>query len=104
MANSTLPTFQSDIREFQLMQSNWASAINPILAAPANKSILLKNISLVIGANTVNHGLGRQLQGWTIIRKRAPGNVYDTQDQNLMPALTLTLVSDAAMVVDLEVF
>jgi len=102
MAN--LPTFQSDVREFQLMQSSWATAINPVLAAPANKSILIKNVSLAIGSNSINHNLGRVLQGWSIIRKRGPANIYDTQDQNQMPALTLTLVSDTAVVVDIEVF
>ncbi len=100
----SLPTFQTDLLELSLMQTRWAQQINPVLQAPANQSLLLKNISLVAGTNVINHLLGRKLQGWIIVRKRANAAVYDTQDSNQSPQLTLTLVSDNPVVVDLEVY
>lgn len=90
--------------EWHMADNRWASILNPIVANPANNSILLKNIQLAVGTNVINHKLGRNLQGWSIVRKRASADLYDTQDTNQMPNLTLTLVSDAIVTVDLMVF
>lgn len=90
--------------DWQLAQNKWASIIDPVIGSPANNSIILKNIALATGNNVINHKLGRNLQGWQIIRKRAAADIYDTQDTNQMPNLTLTLVSDAPVTVDIEVY
>lgn len=101
----TLPQFQSSDRNFQMMQNAWASQLDPILRNPATQSLLLKNVTLLTGTtNTINHLLGRVLQGWKIIRQRAAASIYDTQDLNASPQLTLTLITSANVVVDLEVF
>lgn len=84
--------------------NKWASILNPIVSNPANNSLILKNQSLTTGANVINHKLGRILQGWIIVRQRALASVYDTQDTNQMPQLTLNLVSSANVTVDIEVF
>lgn len=84
--------------------NKWASILNPIVGNPANNSLILKNQSLVTGANVINHKLGRKLQGWKLVRIRSAANIYDNQDFNQMPQLTLYLVSDADVVVDIEVF
>lgn len=85
-------------------QNRWASVIEPVISNPANNSLLLKNVVLASGTNVINHRLGRKLQGWVIVRKRGPAAIYDNQDGNQIPELTLVLVSDAAVTVDLEVF
>lgn len=102
---ATLPQFQSDDRVFQMFQSQWASNINPVINNPTNQGILLKNVSLTAaGPNMVNHLLGRKLIGWKIVRQRAAASVYDTQDANPSPELTLSLVTSANVSVDLEVY
>jgi len=90
--------------DLQMMQTKWKSAIDPIIANPSNSSIILKNISLAIGDNTINHKLGHNLTGWKIVRLRAASSIYDKQDSNQTPALTLILNSSAACVADIEVF
>ncbi len=100
----SLPNFQGGDQSFQLMQSAWANQLNPIIAAPANNSRIIKGVVLAIGSNVINHLLGQKLQGWTLVRKRAAANIHDTQDTNPRPELTLTLTSDAAVTVDIEVF
>lgn len=87
----------------QLM-TKWAAILNPFLDNPPNNSLVLKNIHLSTGSNVVNHFLGRPLQGWKPTRVRASATLYDTQDTNQTPQLTLVLVASAAVVVDLEVF
>lgn len=99
-----LPQFQSDDTNFQLMQSKWASILNPIISSPANNSLILKNIHLAVGNNVIPHLLGRNLQGWKIVRQRGPASIYDNQDQQQLPQYMLTLVSSAAVSVDIEVF
>lgn len=100
----SLPIFTTDDKEFSMMQTAWSSQLNKVLNNPAVNSNILQNIPLIAGTNVINHKLGRKLQGWSLTRKRAPGDVSDTQDTNQSPALTLLLVASAPMVVDIEVF
>ena len=99
-----LPSFNTNIQELSLMQGSWDSQLNPMLANPSLKCIILKNVELVSGSNVVNHLLGRKLQGWRIVRQRAAASIHDNQDNNQSPALTLLLISSAPVSVDLEVF
>lgn len=86
------------------MAQQWASQLDPIVANPTTNPGLLKNVSLIAGTTVVNHLLGRALQGWKLTRQRAAASIYDQQDTNPTPQLTLVLVSSAPVVVDLEVF
>jgi hypothetical protein len=99
-----LPKIQSRSKELMLLQTKWISILNPVLALPTNDSSILTSVSLKPGSNTINHGLGRKLQGWSIVRQRASASIYDNQDNNQMPELTLVLVASAPVVVDIEVF
>ena len=99
-----LPIFHTDDRNFQMMQSQWSSQLNPVLAKPQIQSSILKNVALTTGTNTINHLLGRPLQGWKVIRLRGPATIYDLQDTNQMQNLTLVLSSSANVVIDLEIF
>lgn len=99
-----LPQFQSDDTPFQLMQNSWGAILNPIIGAEIVNSSILEKIALTTGNNSVNHKLGRTLKGWIIVRQRGAAQVYDSQDNNSMPNLTLVLVSSASVNVDLLVF
>lgn len=90
--------------EWQDADNKWSAILNPIVSNPANNSLLLPNIALKIGSNVINHKLGRKLQGWSICGIDGIANIYDTQASNQMPALTLTLTSDAVVTVSLLVF
>ena len=70
-----------------------------------NNSIILENISLVAGKkNIINHKLGRKLQGWQLSRVRSEARVWDTQDSNPSPNLTLWLHAGIDVSVDIEVY
>ena len=101
---SQLVQFQDNDRTFQLMQNSWASMLNPLLQNPSLQSTILPQIVLKSGTNTINHRLGRKLQGWRTIRINAAATLYDLQDTNPHPELTLQLVSNAPVTVYLEVF
>jgi hypothetical protein len=99
-----LPIYKSEDNSLTLLQTAWATQINPVLSLPQSSGIILKNVSLILGDNTIDHRLGRDLQGWQLIRVRAAATIYDKQDSNQLKSRTLVLNSSAPVVVDLFVF
>lgn len=97
-------TIFKDPKDFSLMQTSWASHLNPVVALPQNSAAILPRVILTVGSNVISHRLGRKLQGWSVVRKRSAASIYDNQDQNAHTELTLILISDSIVTVDLEVF
>lgn len=87
--------------EWESANPIWAAALNPVISNPVNSTHVLGGVSLAVGSNTVNHGLGRTLQGWFLTDIQGAATVYRSAPFN---ALTLTLTSDAAVVCNIGVF
>lgn len=103
MAN-IVPQVQSTDRLINQLQQNINQVLNPIANNPLVNGSILTSITLIAGLNTINHGLGRTLQGWFLVRNKASSVVHDNQAQNPNTDLTLLLVSTAATIVDVYVF
>ncbi len=99
-----LPKFPSDDQSLSMLQTTWANVLNPVIANPIAQGTLLTGVALSTGANVINHMLQRKLRGWVLVRQRALTAVYDTQDSNKIPDLTLQLTASAPAVVDIYVF
>lgn len=104
-----LPQFQDGGGSFQMMQNRWAAILNPVISKaeqPKNNTVILRNVSLLSASNpnVVNHGLNREVGGWKIIRQRASAIIWDTQDSNPNPNVSLYLRTSADVTIDLEVF
>lgn len=84
-----------------LLETKWASELNPILAIPFLSGIQLKSISLINGVTVINHFLQRQMQGWFVTDIQGAAEIYRSAPLNNM---TLTLTSNAAITLDLWVF
>lgn len=101
----SLPTFltkpETIAKDFILMQSNWASQIDPIITNPLNKANILNNVALANGVTVINHLLGRMMQGWFIVDITGAATIYRSAAMN---NLTLTLTSNAAVTVNIGVF
>jgi len=95
---------QSDDRVLNLFQDRVLKSVNPVLNNPLLDGILLQSVALINGDTVVNHLLGRPLVGWFVTRRRAAATIYDKQDTNGTPNLTLVLNSSAAVTVDICVF
>lgn len=84
------------------MQTKWASQLNPLLSNPTNQGYILKNISLTVGNNTINHLKGSSLNGYIVVGMRGGfSQIYDVP--STMPNLTLILNSSAIVEIDLMV-
>jgi hypothetical protein len=99
-----LPQFQMADKDLSLLQTTWATILQPLLNRPQNSSNILPDIDLVTGDNTIPHTLNRDLVGWKVIRINAASTIYDKQDTNRTPATNLILNSSANCTVSLEVF
>lgn len=101
----SLPIFTVEDKDLSMLQTRWATELNPLLLNPILQGTQLKRVLLSTGANVINHKLGRKLQGWIITRWiGASAGVYDTQDTNSMPQLTLELNSSGNVSVDIYVY
>ena len=96
---------QNILRVVNTLQSNIDSAITPILNKTQLDSTILTNVSLKTGqVNVISHLLNRNLTGWKLVRQRGQASIWDSQDSNTSPGLTLLLNTSANVVVDIEVF
>jgi hypothetical protein len=87
-----------------LLSTKWKSQLDPVLANTLVSGQLLTGINVVNGSNTINHGLGRKLQGYLVVMNSATSTFYDNQKSNPSPQLTLLLVASANTTVSLWVF
>lgn len=85
----------------ELLETQWASQLNPLLANPMNAVSILSSILLAVGINVINHKLGRKPQGWFLTDINGAAVIYRSSAFN---DLTLTLTSDAAVTVNIGVF
>lgn len=93
----SIPIIQTDDRLINQLQQGIKQAVGPVLRNPLVNGNIVSGQALQIGQNVVNHGLGRQLQGWIPIGQNAKASFYDNQANNPQPAQTLLIVSDAAV-------
>jgi hypothetical protein len=87
-----------------LMSSQWSTQISDLLQNPLVQGSVLPNVALINGTTTVNHKLGKKLTGWILVGINGTAEIYDLQTTNPRPELTLILVSNAAVNVNLYVF
>ena len=94
--------FQSKDQTFMLMQKQWSSELNPLLANTLTQGAFLNNITLIANVPlTFNHYLGKQMQGWYVTDNTAFAQIKRTAPLNNQ---TLTLESNANTTLSLWVF
>ncbi len=95
----SLPIFQTSSKDLSLLQTNWASQLNPVVANPIVQGVQVTGITLA--ANTplvINHLLSRKMQGWFVVDQNAAASIYRTQPFN---SKTITLEANANVVVNI---
>ena len=98
-----LNIFQDPDQTLMLMQKQWSSQLNPVLANALLTGTQLSN-SITLVANTpltFNTYLGRQMVGWIITDNTANCTVWRTQPLN---SQTLTLESSADTTISLWIY
>ena len=97
----SLNLFKSSDQTLMLMEKQWMSQLNPLLAVSLTQGSLLPNITIKTGSNTFNHYLGRQMLGWFIVDQNGHASLYRSEPLN---SQTLTLTSDENVIISLWIF
>ena len=102
---SKIQKIKSEDRVFNLFQDSLVPSVNELVACEILDYVILKNVSLNVGDNTIPHKLNRELLGWHIVRQRTAGAlIFDKQDSNSAKDKNLILNSSANCNVDIYVF
>lgn len=105
MANlGKAPQLNTNDRIINQLQANIVGPLNKVLGLPILQGIILSDIDVVSGDNTINHLLGRALVGWIVILQNAAVSIYDKQSSNTDTANTLILNSSGTATISLYVF
>lgn len=97
-----LDTNSSELNKFQ---DNVENSLQGLLNAPILNGTLIKDIPLVNGrVNEITHELGREPQGWYVVRKRADSRIWDTQEYNPNPSRYLSLACSHDVTIDIWIF
>lgn len=104
MRAKSFKAIETESEELNKVQLYVAAALESLADSPILDGILLKNVLLATGSNSVAHKLNRPLQGYLIVRKRSNADVWDLQDSNSAPSKTLILEASGTVSVDLYVF
>lgn len=91
-------------RNTNQLQQNLTQALGPFLKSPLLNGYIIESVALLSGDNIIQHGLGRDIQGWIVTLKNADESIYDKQSTNETPQTTLVLTSTGTVTVNLYVF
>lgn len=87
------------------IQQNIAKTLKQVLDFPIPDGAVLFNVKLIAGSpNAIPHNLGRNIQGWFLVRLRAQAIIWDSQDSNPNPTSTLILQTSSNATVDIWVY
>jgi hypothetical protein len=84
-------------------QIQWAAALNPVVGNAIVNGLQLTGVSLSNGTTVINHRLGRNMQGWFWTDIDGIASIYRPSTAYFNDK-TLTLISNAAVTVNLWVY
>lgn len=89
------------LKSLDLLQNQWKSILDPIVANAIVQGSQLSGIQLTTAATTFPHKLGRKQQGWFITDINAAATIFRTGDFNTS---NMVLTASAACTVDIWVY
>lgn len=89
------------LKSFDLLQNQWKSILDPIVANTIVQGAQLTGIKLTTAATTVPHGLGRTQQGWFITDTNSAATVFRSGEFN---NANMVLTASAACTVAIWVY
>ena len=97
-------THTSDLATTQIQQST-ANSLSQLTNNPLLSGILIEDIQLIFGENkSINHGLGRKIRGYLIVKKNNAIDVWMDPAAQSLPERLLVLTPSADAIISLYVF
>lgn len=95
-------TTKTSDRDLDKVQDSLSRIFNSIQTKEILDGRLIQDVSIVSGANEINHGLGKPIRGWIVVRKNANQTVYDSVSST--PDSTFILNASGTVTISLWVF
>jgi len=95
---------QTKDKDLNQLQQNISQSVNPLISNPITQGNYVMNQSLAIGPNTINHGLGYGMTGYSVISTNAASQFSDNLIAVPNPQKSFILTSSAVCQVNLYCF
>ena len=86
------------------VQSNIHTAIRPLLRLPFADGVHKKDVSITTSDTLVNHGLGRNMEGYIITKQNADTSIYVSNTSNGLTQYQPSLKAGASVTADIFFF
>ncbi len=81
--------------ELGQVQNNVADALQSLSAAPYANGSLVKCTLTAQNDTRVNHGLGREVQGWLVLSVNKPCEIWLSNNANSTPTTSILMANNA---------
>ncbi len=97
--------FKAKDEEVNALSRNVMDFVSQLYNVPILDGLLIEGVELDSATSTiVNHGLGRAIRGWIIVKQDASSSIYALEVEQSTPLTTLVLKCSADVKVSLWVF
>jgi hypothetical protein len=94
------PRIRATNTDLQTVQDNLIGSIEQLIKQQILDGVLLESVAIGTTPTTVSHKLSRIPQGYIVVSKNGPGDIYDLQRDSK----TITLQSTVAVTTKIWVF
>lgn len=86
------------------IQSNIDQAFSEIQEGPVLRGVLIKQVAIATSNTFIDHGLGRDFQGFVVARINADARVWESPTNNVQPNTQIILKASAVCTINLWVY
>lgn len=104
MSRVNFTQIHSENDEVNRLQSHIKTTLNPLLQLPISDGVLLKDLEIGTSDTRVNHGLGREFEGFILTKLNANAAVYESTTANPSKDRYILLKAGSAVTVDIYFF
>jgi len=104
MSRVNFTQIHSENAEVTRLQSHIKTTLSPLLELPISDGILIKDLSIETSDTRVNHGLGREYEGFIVTKLQSNAVIYESSTSNGNKDLYIFLKGSGAATADIYFF
>ena len=104
MSRVKFTSLYTEDAEVNRLQSHIKTTLNPLLELPISDGVMLKNQTIETTDTEINHGLGREYEGFIITRLKTNATIYESATDNPSKSLYILLKASGAATADIYIF
>ena len=104
MSRVNFTSLYTEDAEVNRLQSHIKTALNPLLELPISDGVMLKDQTIETTDTEINHGLGREYEGFIITRLKTNATIYESATDNPSKSLYILLKASGTATADIYIF